>query len=159
MDSKEILGTRREVGLKLCRQIRQNNFQLIKAKNFLERPYYDGDQKYKFSTANYLRLLAAKRKYSDARWYSVEDIQKKHWTLKENATPEVLENSAAGEHYLQKFYNAADIKEVEKQTLEDVLDFLIVRDILETDGEIISLQDGIDAVKNYAAKNFQDELS
>ena len=38
------------------------------------------------------------------------------------------------------------------------MDFLSVRDILETDGERISLQDGIDAVKNYAAKIFQDEL-
>ena len=38
------------------------------------------------------------------------------------------------------------------------MDFLIVRDILEIDGERISLQDGIDSIKNYAAKNFQDEL-
>ena len=70
-----------------------------------------------------------------------------------------METNSDNEYYLQKFYNAADINEVEKletekQTLEEVLDFLIVRDILETDGEIISLQDGIDAVKNYAAKNF-----
>ena len=61
MDSKEILETRRSVGRKLYRRIRQNYFQLIKVKNFSERPYYDGDQKYKFSTANYLRLLAAKK--------------------------------------------------------------------------------------------------
>ena len=163
MDSKEILGTRREVGLRLCRQIRQNNYQMIKAKNFLERPYWYGEKKQKFNTTNYLRLLASERKYSDARWYSEPDIQRKNWTLKENATPELLETNSDNEYYLQKFYNAADIKEVEKletenQTLEEVLDFLIVRDILETDGEIISLQDGIDAVKNYAAKNFQDEL-
>ena len=163
MESKEILENRREVGLKLCRQIRQNNFQMINAKNFTERPYWDGEKKQKFNTTNYLRLLASERKYSDPRWYSESDIQRKNWTLKENVTPELLETNSKGEHYLQKFYNAEDIKEVEKlktenQTLEEILDFLIVRDILETDGERISLQDGIDAVKNYAAKIFQDEL-
>ena len=163
MGSKEILENRRELGLKLCRQIRQNNFQMIKAKNFSERPYRDGEKKQKFNTTNYLRLLASERNYSDPRWYSESDIQRKNWTLKENATPELLESNSLNEYYLQKFYNAADMKEVEKletekQTIEEVLDFLIVRDILETDGERISLQDGIDAVKNYAAKIFQDEL-
>ena len=39
---------------------------------------------------------------------------------------------------MQEFYNAADLNEVEKletekQTLEEILDFLIVRDILEID--------------------------
>ena len=166
MESKEILENRREISLKLCRQIRQNNFQMINAKNFKDRPYCDGEKKRKFNTLNYLRLLASERKYSDPRWYSAEDIQRKNWTLKENATPELLEEvkeNSTGEHYLLEFYNADDIKEIEKlkrenQTLEEVLDFLIVRDILETDGERISLQDGIEAVKNYAAKNFQDEL-
>lgn len=163
MESTAILENRRYVGLKLCRQIRQNNFQMINAKNFSERPYLDGEKKQKFNTTNYLRLLASERNYSDPRWYSETDIQRKNLTLKENAMPELLETNSANEYYLQKFYNAVDINEVEKletenQTLEEVLDFLIVRDILETDGEIISLQDGIDAVKNYAAKNFQDEL-
>ena len=163
MESIAILENRREVGFKLCQQIRQNNFQLINAKNFLEQPYWDGEKKQKFNTTNYLKLLASNRNYSDSRWYSETDIQRNNWTLKENATPELLETNSDNEYYLQKFYNAADIKEVEKletenQTLEEVLDFLIVRDILETDGERISLQDGIDAVKNYAAKNFQDEL-
>ena len=89
-----------------------------------------------------MKLLASNRNYSDSRWYSETDIQRKNWTLKENATPEFLEINSDNEYYLQKFYNAADINEVEKletenQTLEEVLDFLIVRDILETDGEII----------------------
>ncbi len=35
--------------------------------------------------------LASERNYSDPRWYSAEDIQQKHWALKENATPELLE--------------------------------------------------------------------
>ena len=65
--------------------------------------------------------------------------------------------------FLQEFFNSSDVNEArtletENQTLDEVLDFLIVRDIFETDGERISLQDGIDAVKNYAAKIFQDEL-
>lgn len=163
MGNEELLKNRREISLKLCRQIRQNNFQMIKAKNFAERPYCNGENKRKFNTTNYLRLLASERNYSDPRWYSLEDIQRKNWTLEEKATPELLESNSATEYYLQEFYNAEDVKEVEKletenQTLEEVLDFLIVRDILETDGEIISLKDGIEAVKNYAAKNFQDEL-
>ena len=163
MDITAILENRREVGFKLCQQIRQNNFKLINAKNFLERPYLDGEKKQKFNTTNFLRLLASERKYIDPRWYSETDIQRKNWTLKENATPALLETNSANDYYLQKFYNAADIYEVEKletekQMLEEVLDFLIVRDILENDDERISLQDGIDAVKNYAAKNFQDEL-
>lgn len=54
--------------------------------------------------------------------------------------------------------NEVEKLETENQTLEEVLDFLIVRDILENDDERISLQYGIDAVKNYAAKIFQDEL-
>ena len=133
MESIAILETRREVGFKLCQQIRQNNFQLINAKNFLERPYLDGEKKQKFNTTNYLKLLASNRNYSDSRWYSETDIQKKYWTLKENATPELLEINSANDYYLQKFYNAADIKKVEKletekQTLEEVLDFFIVRD-------------------------------
>ena len=163
MGNEELLKNRREISLKLCRHIRQNSFQMIKAKNFTERPYCDGENKRKFNTANYLRLLASERNYSDPRWYSESDIQRKNWTLEEKATSELLESNSADEYYLQKFYNAEDVKEVEKletenQTLEEVLDFLIVRDILETDGEIISLKDGIEEVKNYAAKNFQDEL-
>ena len=62
--------------------------------------------------------------------------------------------------FLQEFFNSDDVSkartlETENQTLDEVLDFLIVRDILETDGERISLQDDIDAVKNYAAKFFK----
>lgn len=47
--------------------------------------------------------------------------------------PEWLEINSANEYDLLKFYNATDIKEVKKletenQMLEEVLDFLIVRD-------------------------------
>ena len=76
MTRAEIFENRREVGKKLCGQIRQNDGQMINAKNFLERPYYDGEQKYKFSTANYLRLLSAENIYSDPRWYKICDVEK-----------------------------------------------------------------------------------
>lgn len=108
MESIAILENRREVGLKLCQQIRQNNFQMINAKNFSERPYLDGEKKQKFNTTNYLRLLASERKYSDPHWYSESDIQRKNWTLKENAMPELLETNSDNEYDLLKFYNATD---------------------------------------------------
>lgn len=160
MVSKEILENRREISLKLCLQIRNNNFLMIKAKNFSDRPYLDSEIKRKFNTLNYLRLLASEKNYSDPRWYSRADFQRNHWSLKDNATPVFLEVSNVGDISLQEFFNAADVNEVEKfetenKTLDEVLDFLIVRGILES-GERTSLQDGIDAVKNYAAKFFQD---
>lgn len=135
---------------------------MINAKNFSERPYLDGETKRKFNTLNYLRLLASEKNYSDPRWYSLADFQINHWSLKDNATPVFLEVSNVGDISLQEFFNAADLNEVrtletENKTLDEVLDFLIVRGILES-GERISLQDGIEAVKNYAAKFFHDEL-
>ena len=100
MENEELLKNRREVGLKLCRQIRQNNFQMINTKNFLSDRIW------------------TERKYIDPRWYSETDIQRKNWTLKENATPELLETNSDNEYYLQKFYNATDINEVEKLETE-----------------------------------------
>ena len=61
MVSKEILENRREISLKLCLQIRNNNFQMINAKSFSDRPYLDGEIKRKFNTLNYLRLLASEK--------------------------------------------------------------------------------------------------
>lgn len=123
----------------------------------------DGEIKRKFNTLNYLRILAAERNYSDPRWFSLHDIQINHWTLKENAAPEFLEVIKDGSTSLQEFFNAADVNELEKletenRSLDEVLDFLIFRGILESDENKISLQDGINAVKNYAAKFFQDDL-
>ena len=65
MTRAEIFENRRDVGKKICEQIRQNDGQMINAKNFSERPYYDGEKKYKFSTANYLRLMSAENIYDD----------------------------------------------------------------------------------------------
>ena len=163
MDNKEILENRRKIILDICQHIRLNHFKLMNAKNFSERPYLDGEIKRKFNTLNYLRILAADRNYSDPRWFSLHDIQINHWTLKENAAPEFLEVIKDGSTSLQEFFNAADVNELEKfetenRSLDEVLDFLIVRGILESDENKISLQDGINAVKNYAAKFFQDDL-
>jgi hypothetical protein len=163
MDNKEILENRRKIILDICQHIRLNHFKLMNAKNFSERPYLDGEIKRKFNTLNYLRILAAERNYSDPRWFSLHDIQINHWTLKENAAPEFLEVIKDDSTSLQEFFNAADVNELEKfetenRSLDEVLDFLIVRGILESDENKISLQDGINAVKNYAAKFFQDDL-
>ena len=66
------------------------------------------NQKRKFNTTNYLRLLASERNYSEPRWFSLSDIQRKNWTLKENANPELLEVINDGSISLEEFDNAAD---------------------------------------------------
>ena len=91
MTREEIFENRREVGKKICEQIRQNDGQMINAKNFSERPYYDGEKKYKFSTANYLRLMSAENIYPDPRWYKISDVEKNNWNLKSDAKFELLE--------------------------------------------------------------------
>lgn len=62
MTKKEIFEERRKVCRKLCEEIGANDGQLINAKYFLKRPYNDGARSYKFSSANYLRLLASANK-------------------------------------------------------------------------------------------------
>ena len=47
------------IGEKICAQIRRDGGRLVNAKFFKTRPYYDGSKKYKFSSANFLRLLAS----------------------------------------------------------------------------------------------------
>ncbi|MBR6012609.1 MAG: hypothetical protein IK062_02340 [Selenomonadaceae bacterium] len=169
MTREEIFENRREVGKKLCEQIRKNDGQMINAKNFSERPYYGGTKKYKFSTANYLRLMSAESIYTDPHWYKICDIENNKWTLKNDAKFELLEewqeNSSDGQEcFLTKFYNALEIEETEKyfsenKKLEDVLEFLQIRGLIERDSEVISLKDGIDAVKNYSEKFVSDELT
>lgn len=122
MNQEELFENRKAVSLKLCEQIRQNNYQLIKAKYFKERPYSDGEKKYKFNTANYLRILAAEKIYSDPRWYSIEDMQKNKWTLKENAKAELLEGwqDNSTKCLLKEFYNGSEIKEKAALKIENV---------------------------------------
>ena len=121
MTQEEIFENRREVGRKICKQIRENNYQMTNAKFFVERPYCDGTKNYKFSAANYLRLMSSDKKVirsCDPRWVLKDEIKNNGWTLKENAKSELLEvweKSSDGEQecFLTEFYNAADIEEKE----------------------------------------------
>ena len=164
MTRAEIFENRREVGKKLCEQIRQNDGKMINAKNFSERPHYDGEKKYKFSTANYLRLMSSKNIYTDPRWYKISDVEKNNWTLKTDAKFELLEEWQEQECLLTKFYNASQVEEVEKYSAEnknlvEVLEFLQSRGFLKLDDDVISFRDGIDAVRKYAEKFVSDELT
>ena len=78
MKADEIFENRRAVAQKICRSIRENNGQLINAKYFSERPYCSGERSYKFSSANYLRLLASDNEIirkCAPRWVSVNEIK------------------------------------------------------------------------------------
>ena len=163
MTRAEIFENRREVGKKLCEQIRKNDGQMINAKNFSERPYYNGEKKYKFSTANYLRLMSAENIYDDPRWYKISDVEKNNWKLKSDAKFELLEEWEEQECLLTKFYNASQILEVEKYSTEnknlEEVEFLKNRGLLKFDDDVISFRDAINAVKKYAEKLVSDELT
>lgn len=164
MQKEEVFENRRKISLKLIEQIRRNKGQMINAKTFSERPYYAGNKNYKFNTSNYLRLLAAERKYEDPRWYKIEDIQKNNWELKENAESEKLEEWREEECLLTEFYNAEDIigvesYKLEEEPLENVLESLKIRGLIENATEIISLQDGLKAVDKYAENIGADKLT
>ena len=143
MKKEEIFENRREVGKKICEHIRKNNRQMLNVKFFPERPYCDGNKKYKLSAANYLRLISSENKsiYNrDPRWVTKEETQKNGWTLKEYAESELLEvwqksSDDEQECLLIEFYNASDIieKEIKQQKneiLDNVLEFLKVRGLL-----------------------------
>ena len=164
MTRAEIFENRRKVGKKLCEQIRKNDGQMINAKNFLERPHYDGEKRYKFSTANCLRLMSSENFYTDPRWYKICDVEKNNWTLKADAKFEFLEEWQDQECLLTKFYNASQIEEIEKYSVEnknlnEALEFLQMRGLLKFDDDAISFKDGINAVKKYAEKFASDELT
>ena len=164
MTRTEIFENRREIGKKLCEQIRQNDGQMITAKNFFERPHYDGEKKYKFITANYLRLMSSENIYTDPRWYKICDVEKNNWTLKTDAQFKLLEEWQDQECLLTEFYNASQVEEVEKYSAEnknlvEVLEFLQNRGLLKFDDDVISFRDGINAVRKYAEKFMSDELT
>lgn len=172
MTRAEIFENRRKVGRKICKQIRESGGRLINAKYFVERPCCDGERNYKFSMANYLRLMSSDNKIiceGDTRWIPAEEITKNGWKLKENAKPELLEvwtKSLGGEQEClwKEFYNASEVDEkekfkVENQPLEEVIEFFQVRGLLSESDEINSFQDCVDAVKKYAAEKGSDELT
>lgn len=170
MNREKIFEDRREVARKICQDIRANNGLMLNAKYFSERPYCDGVKPYKFSTANYLRLISSDNEIiskSDPRWFPATEIKSNDWTLKENAVPVFLEvwtKDAEQQCSLTEFYNASDILEKKSfqqknQSLETVLNFLKERRILEGDDKIVSLQDAIDAVKKYSESHGANELT
>ena len=146
--------------------------RLANAKYFLERPYCAGAKTYKFSTANYLRLLASNNKViqeCDPRWFSIDEIKNSGWTLREHAQSELLEiwsktTDGGQEGYLQEFYNARDILEkdsfvLKNQELETIINFFQVRGLIQQDAEIVSFQYCINAVKKYAEDSGADDLT
>ena len=170
MTREKIFEDRREVARKICQDIRANNGLMLNAKYFSERPYCDGVSPYKFSTANYLRLISSDNKIiekGNPRWFSATEIKSNDWSLKENAMPVLLEvwtKDADQQCSLTEFYNASDIFGKESfqpknQSLETVLNFLKERGLLAVDEEIISLQDALDAIKKYAESHGANVLS
>lgn len=140
------------------------------------RHYNEGTRtKYQFSAANYLRIAAAQREYSyqDIRWLSEQAIADKKFTVKANANPveieywEGIDNGQNYEGNLRKFYNAADIAELdgtekvvhgnEEIDMEYALDILQANGI-DIDGNINNNQ-VFSAIKEYARKNGADEFA
>ncbi|MBQ3441746.1 MAG: hypothetical protein IJG33_00735 [Selenomonadaceae bacterium] len=172
MKADEIFDNRRVIAGEICRIVGENGGQLANAKYFLERPYSVGEKTYKFSTANYLRLLASNNKAiqeCDPRWFSIDEIKNNGWTLREDAQAELLEvwnktTEGSQEGYLQEFYNARDILEkdsfaAENQELETIINFFQVRGLIQQVAESVSFQDCINAVKKYAEDSGADGLT
>ena len=166
MNKEEVFENRKEIIKILCDDIRKNGY-MGNAIYFIKRPYHDGEKQKKFSGANYLRLLSSRNeiiKKCDPRWYTEEEIKSKCWKLKENAESVELEVwDENQECTLTKFYNAADIEEKEEclikwHSLEKAIKYLQSVKILEQSTGIISLKDGIEAVKKYSKKFGGDEL-
>ena len=147
----------------------QKRLSLVK---FKKRPYCSGERSYKFSSANYLRLLVSDNAVickCDPRWVSVDEIKNNGYSLRENAKPELLEvwmkSAESGQEcFLTEFYNESDIVgkdsfTVENKSLENIIAFFQARGLIEQSGDIISFQDCIDVVKKYAEDKGADELT
>ena len=170
MTRNEIFENRREIAKRLLTSLRKGG-RLGKASYFTTSPYYDGEKKYRFSAANYLRLAAMNYHFGDLhdpRWYTKDDISRNGWTLKEYARPEELEvwsKSPDGTSICEmaEFYHVTDIPD--KQTLPDketslkeCLTDLQAKNVLEV-SDNISLLDGLHAVQKYARSNGANELA
>ena len=141
------------------------------------RPYNEGTRtKYQFSAANYLRIAAAQRenRYQDLRWLSDQAVADKKFTLKDNAKSvdieywEGIDDGQSYEGHLRKFYNAADIVEMdgtekivhgnEEFDVEYALDLLQANGI-DMDGNGNFNQQAFSAIKEYASKQGADEFA
>ena len=172
MNSDEIFDNRRAISKKICKAIRDNGGQLLNAGFFPERPFCDDVNSYKFSSANFLRLLASNNDIiskCDPRWVSSSVIKNNNWSLRQNAQPESLEvwtKSSNGELlcFLTKFYNAKDILDKdsfssENQELETIINFFQPRGLLKHRNNIISFHNCISAIKKFAENNGADALT
>ena len=172
MNTDEIFVNRRSIAKKICKAIRDNGGQLINARFFPERPFCDDTNSYKFSSANFLRLLASNNEIirkCDPRWVSSVVIKNNKWSLREHAQPELLEvwtKSSDGVQlcFLTKFYNAKDILDKdsftsESQELENIINFFQTRGLLKRRSNIISFHNCISAVKKFAEDNGADVLT
>ena len=170
MTREKIFENRREVARKICQDIRANNGLMLNAKYFSERPYCASVKPYKFSTANYLRLISSDNEIihkGNPRWFPATEIKSNDWSVKENAMPVLLEvwtKEADQQCSLPEFYNASDVLgkesfQAKNQSLETILNFLKERGILEVDDKIVSLQDAIAAVKKYSESHGANELT
>ena len=172
MNTDEIFDNRRAIAKKICKAIRDNSGQLLNAGFFPKRPFCDDTNSYKFSSANFLRLLASNNEIirkGDPRWVSSSLIKNNNWSLRQNAQPELLEvwtKSSDGKQlcFLQKFYNAKDILDkdsfhLENQELEEIINFFQTRGLLKRRNNIISFHNCISAVKKFAEDNGADALT
>ena len=172
MNTDEIFNNRRAIAKKICKAIRDNNGQFLNAGFFPERPFCDDENSYKFSSANFLRLLASNNKIvrkRDPRWVSSSVIKNNNWSLRQHAQPELLEvwtKSSDGEQlcFLTEFYNAKDILDKdsfssENQELENIINFFQTRGLLKRRSNIISFHNCISAVKKFAEDNGADVLT
>ncbi len=172
MNTDEIFENRRAVAIKICQSIRKNGGQLLNAQFFLERPYCADSHSYKFSSTNFLRLLAADNEAickCNPRWFSADEIKNNSWSIRQHAKPELLEvwtKSSDGKPvcFLQEFYNAWSILDKDSfkpknQELLTIIENLQARGLIENGTDIISFQDCIDSIKKFAESNGADELT
>ena len=172
MNTVEIFDNRRSIAKKICKAIRDNGGQLLNARFFPERPFCDDTNSYKFSSANFLRLLASNNEIirkCDPRWVSSVVIKNNNWSLRQSAQPESLEvwtKSSDGEQLclLTEFYNVKDILDKdsftsENQELETIINFFQTRGLLKRRSNIISFHNCISAVKKFAEDNGADDLT
>lgn len=172
MNTDEIFINRRSIAKKICKAIRNNGGQLLNAGFFPERPFCDDTNSYKFSSANFLRLLASNNEIirkCAPRWVSSSVIKNNNWSLRQSAQPESLEvwtKSPDGEQlcFLTEFYNAKDILDKDSftsknQELENIINFLQTRGLLKRRSNVISFHNCISAVKKYAEDNGAEALT
>jgi hypothetical protein len=175
MSNEKVFESRDSVNQTIVDNLR--DYGNIEPSALYGRHYNEGTRtKYQFSAANYLRIAAAQRenRYQDLRWLSEQAVADKKFTLKDNVKPvdieywEGIDDGQSYEGNLRKFYNAADIVEMdgtekvvhgnEEPDVEYALDLLQANGI-DIDGTGNLNKQVFSAVKEYASKNGADEFA